>query len=131
MMTEPEILISTAVLAFFSFVPGLVALAIRGGIRSLFGNRRDTPGLPEWGYRALRAQRNTLDNVGPFVLIVVAAQMVGVSNDQTLQGMTLFLWGRIGYLLVYIVGIPYLRTAAFGVSVVGLFDIARETVAAL
>ncbi len=131
MMTEPYLLISTALLAFFSFVPAIVALAIRGGVLSLFGNRGDTPELPEWGNRALRAQRNMLDNVGPFALIVVAAQMVGVSNDQTLHGMTLFFWGRIGHLLVYIVGIPYLRTVAFAVSVGGLFEIARETVAGM
>ena len=131
MMTEPQLLISMALLAFFSFVPAIVALGIRGGVPLLFGNRGDTPELPEWGNRALRAQRNTLDNLGPFVLIVVAAQMVGVSNDQTLQGMNLFLAGRIGYLLVYIVGIPYLRTVAFGVSAVGMFDIARETIAAM
>ena len=69
--------------------------------------------------------------MGPFALIVVAAQMVGVSNDQTLHGMTLFFWGRIGHLLVYIVGIPYLRTVAFAVSLAGMFVIVRETVAGM
>ena len=57
--------------------------------------------------------------------------MVGVSNDQTLLGMTLFFWGRIGHLLVYIVGIPYLRTLAFAVSVGGMFGIARATLAGM
>ena len=45
MMTEPQLLISTALLALFSFVPAIVALAMRGGVRSLFGNRSDTPEL--------------------------------------------------------------------------------------
>ena len=38
----------------------------------------------------------------------------------TLLGAQLFFWGRVAHAIVYIAGIPWLRTAAWGVSVIGL-----------
>lgn len=130
MMTEPQVLVATAILAFVLFVPSLVGLGMRGGILPLFGNRENTPPLPEWANRSIRAQRNMLDNLAPFAVIVVAAQMAGVSDTEMLSGSTQFFWGRVGHAGSYIAGIPYVRTAAFLVSVNGMFSIARAAVAA-
>jgi uncharacterized MAPEG superfamily protein len=35
-------------------------------------------------------------------------------------GAELFFWARIAYAVIYLAGIPWARTAAWGVSVVGL-----------
>ncbi|MBU6247381.1 MAG: MAPEG family protein, partial [Xanthomonadaceae bacterium] len=35
-------------------------------------------------------------------------------------GAQLYLWARVAYLPVYAAGIPYLRSAVWGVSMVGL-----------
>lgn len=69
-----------------------------------------------------------LDTLLPFIAIVLAVQMAGVSNANTQLGAALFFWGRAAHAVIYIAGIPYLRTAAFLVSASGLFRMAREVV---
>jgi uncharacterized MAPEG superfamily protein len=51
---------------------------------------------------------------------VLVAKAAGVRNDMTLLGAQLFFWGRVAHAALYIAGIPWARTAAWGVSVVGL-----------
>jgi uncharacterized MAPEG superfamily protein len=67
--------------------------------------------------RATRALRNYVENLVPFValdLALIATQHAGG------LGATLWIIGRIIYLPVYLAGTPYLRTAAWALSIVGL-----------
>jgi uncharacterized MAPEG superfamily protein len=67
--------------------------------------------------RATRALRNYVENLAPFValdLALIATQHTGG------LGATLWIIGRIIYLPIYLAGIPYLRTAAWALSIVGL-----------
>ena len=67
--------------------------------------------------RATRALHNYVENLGPFVamdLALIATQHTGG------LGATIWIAGRIVYLPIYLVGIKYLRTAAWAVSVIGL-----------
>jgi uncharacterized MAPEG superfamily protein len=50
-------------------------------------------------------------------LIAVVANK---TNSTTLLGAQIFFWGRLAYAVVFIAGIPWLRTAVWTVSVVGL-----------
>ena len=127
-MTTPQLVAATGLLALALVVPPLVALVLRGGWRKALGNREGSPPLPEWANRSARAQRNMVDTLVPFIAILLAAQMAGVSNESTQLGASLFFWGRVAHAGVYIAGIPYVRTLAFLVSVNGLFRIAREVV---
>jgi uncharacterized MAPEG superfamily protein len=43
-----------------------------------------------------------------------------VSNTITLLGAQLFFWGRLAHAILYIAGIPWARTGAWAVSIVGL-----------
>jgi uncharacterized MAPEG superfamily protein len=42
------------------------------------------------------------------------------TNSTTLLGAQLFFWARLAYALVFIAGIPWLRTAIWTVSVIGM-----------
>jgi uncharacterized MAPEG superfamily protein len=46
----------------------------------------------------------------------------------TLLGAQLFFWGRVACAIVYIAGIPWIRTAAWTVSVIGLILIFGQLV---
>ena len=46
----------------------------------------------------------------------------------TLLGAQLFFWGRVGHAVLYIAGIPWARTAAWLVSVIGLLLIFLQLV---
>ena len=68
--------------------------------------------------RAQRAHRNMLENLVLFAILVVA-HIAGISNELTVLGAQLSL-GRLAYSLIYVIGIAWLRTAAFLVSILGL-----------
>ena len=103
----------------------LVLIAVSGatlqvGLPALAGNREGLPNMTGWAGRARRAHFNMLESLILFAVLVLVAQAAGVHNAATLLGAQLFFWGRLAHAIVYIAGIPWLRTAAWGVSVVGL-----------
>lgn len=75
--------------------------------------------------RADRAAANTLENFVLFAALALTAHAAGVDNAEVAQGAKIFLWARVLYLPVYIVGIPYLRTLIWAVGLVGLIMIAK------
>ena len=52
--------------------------------------------------------------------LVLIAVVTNKTNPTTLLGAQLFFWARLAYALVYIAGIPWLRTALWTVSVIGM-----------
>jgi uncharacterized MAPEG superfamily protein len=84
------------------------------------GNRERMPELTPLAGRAQRAAANSLENLVFFAALALVAQAAGLVNDRVLLGAQVFLWARIAFLAVYLVGVPYLRTAIWAVSVVGL-----------
>ena len=112
----------------------LAVVAVSGatlevGLPRLAGNRENMPEMSSWAGRAARAHRNMLENLVLFAILVFAARLVNVSNAMTLLGAQLFFWGRLAHAIIYIAGIPWLRTAAWLVSVIGLLLIFWQLVA--
>ena len=90
------------------------------GLPALAGNHERVPDISGWAGRAVRAHRNMLENLPLFAALVLVAVAAAKTNDMTLLGAQLFFWGRLAYALVYVAGIPWLRTGVWFVSVVGL-----------
>ncbi len=90
------------------------------GLFTLAGNREGMREITGWGGRAARAHRNMLENLVLFAILVIVAVLMDKTNGTTLLGAQLFLWARVAYAVVYVAGIPWLRTAIWGVSVAGL-----------
>ena len=90
------------------------------GLRVLAGNREGMPEIKGWAGRAGRAHRNMLENLVLFAALVLVAVVAGKTNDKTLLGAQIFLWARVAYAAIYVAGIPWLRTGAWAVSIVGL-----------
>ena len=67
--------------------------------------------------RATRALHNYVENLGPFVAMALALIATGHGGG---LGATIWIVARILYLPVYMMGIIYLRTALWGIAVVGL-----------
>jgi len=120
MTTDLLMLVWTAVLSLL--LPSVYAagrLSQPGGVAWGFGNR-DTPlPAPAWTERAVRAHANLIENLPPFIILVVAAHLTGRANDTTALGATIFFWARVAHAIIYTAGIVYLRTAAFAVSLAG------------
>jgi uncharacterized MAPEG superfamily protein len=118
----PELwyLIWSAALTFVLAVIAVSGATLQVGLPTLAGNREGLPDIGGWTGRAQRAHRNMLENLILFAILVFAAKLAGVSNAVTLLGAQLFFWGRIAHAILYIAGIPWARTGAWAVSIVGL-----------
>ena len=63
-----------------------------------------------------------------FAALVLVAQVAGKTNATTALGAQLFFWGRVFYAPVYWIGVPWLRTGVWAVSLVGLVMILAQLV---
>jgi uncharacterized MAPEG superfamily protein len=120
MNTELQYLVASAALTFVLVLIAVIGAIIAVGLPTLAGNRDPAPAVGGWAGRAQRAHHNMLENLVLFAILVLAAHAAGISTGATRLGAALYFWGRVAHAAFYIAGIPWLRTAAFGVSVVGL-----------
>ncbi|HWT96377.1 MAG TPA: MAPEG family protein [Terriglobales bacterium] len=90
------------------------------GFPAVVGNRDKIPALEGLAGRALRAHYNMLENLPLFIALVLVAQVAGRTNSTTALGAELFFYARLIHTVIYLVGIPYLRTLAWALSMVGL-----------
>lgn len=128
MTPELMYLIWSAALTLLLAVIAVSGATLEVGLPRLAGNRENMPEMSSWAGRAARAHRNMLENLVLFAILVFTARIANVSNAMTLLGAQLFFFGRVAHAVIYIAGIPWLRTAAWLVSVVGLLLILLQLV---
>ena len=119
---KPELVLLTCavVLTLAQMVVAATGAMLQVGLPALAGNREGLPEIKGWAGRAARAHRNMLENLVLFAALVLVAVVAGKTNAMTLLGAQIFLYARIAYAAVYIAGLPWVRTAVWGVSVIGL-----------
>ena len=120
MKPEMMLLVWAVLLTVVQAVVAVQGAMMQVGLGTLMGNREGIPEIRGWGGRAARAHRNMLENLVLFAALVLAAVIAGKTNDMTLLGAQIFLYARIAYAVVYIAGLPWIRTAVWAVSIVGL-----------
>ena len=117
--TDLTMLVASATLALFSFMPYFLAYIQHWGIPGIVGNRENLAELPKWAQRTQAAHGNLTENLVHFAALVLVAHVIGASNDITAMGATIFFWARVAYLVIYTAGIPWVRTIAFMAGWVG------------
>jgi uncharacterized MAPEG superfamily protein len=120
MTIELKLLVWSAALAFIQMLVAVAGAFLQVGLPRLAGNREDMAEFPGWAGRAERAHLNMLQNLVLFAILVLAAQVAGKLNPTTALGAQLFFWGRLAYAVIYLAGWPWIRTAVWGLSVIGL-----------
>lgn len=120
MKPEMMLLAWAAALTLVQMLIAATGSAAKVGVMPLFGNREGITVDTGWPGRAHRAHRNMLENLVLFAVLVLVAVISNKTNATTLLGAQLFLWGRVAYAVLYLAGIPYLRTLSWLVSIVGL-----------
>jgi uncharacterized MAPEG superfamily protein len=78
--------------------------------------------------RARRAHLNMIENMVLFTALVLVAAVAGKANAMTAMGALIFFWARLIYAVIYLLGIPWLRTLAWVVSVIGMVMIAWQLI---
>ncbi len=89
----------------------------RRGAKLAFGNRDELPPRSALASRADRAARNMVENLVLFVAVFVAARAAGAEPT---PGAAIFFFARLAYFVVYLAGIPYLRSLLWAVSLGGI-----------
>jgi uncharacterized MAPEG superfamily protein len=119
---KPELMLLawSVLLAFVQMLVAVSGATLQVGLAALAGNREGLPPVTGWAGRAARAHRNMLENLVLFAALVLIAVAAGKTSDTTLLGAQIFFWARLVYALVYLAGIPWLRTGVWSVSVIGL-----------
>ncbi len=130
MTTDLVMLTASAVLCALLFVPYGIAQTLKWGIPVSVGNRDAPPALPDWAERGIRAHRIMLENFPHFAALVLVAHLSGAANQATAVGTSLFFYSRLVHAVVYLAGIPWVRTVAFFGGLVGEGIILGEVVRA-
>lgn len=118
--TDLSLLVWAVALCVVQMLVSVLLALPQVGLPALAGNREGMPALTGMAGRAHRAHHNMLENLALFAALVLVAAVAGRANEMTALGAQLFFWARLAYAVVYLIGIPWLRTGIWTVSVVGL-----------
>jgi uncharacterized MAPEG superfamily protein len=120
MSIDIKMLLWSAALTLLQMLVAVIGAQLQVGLPPLIGNRENLATMVGWAGRAQRAHRNMMESMAVFAILVLVANATGKANATTALGAELFFWSRLVYALIYWIGIPWVRTAAWGVSIVGL-----------
>jgi uncharacterized MAPEG superfamily protein len=119
----------TAMLTAALWIPYVISQVVTNGFLKPPNYTDPTPRpLPLWGKRADRALMNAVEVFGPFAALVVIAHLAGKANAMTALWTMIFFWTRLAHAIVYLLGIPYIRTLLFTVGFVAVAGIFWEVI---
>jgi uncharacterized MAPEG superfamily protein len=123
MTTELKMLGCSILLGFaYIFVASVLSTQQRG-LRWNAGNRDgEAKPLSLFAARAARANTNFLETFGFFAAAVLAVVVSKHNTPHTALAAELYFWARLAYLPVYVIGIPYLRTAIWVIAFWGVLQ---------
>jgi uncharacterized MAPEG superfamily protein len=96
------------------WVPYVVARMMTHGVMRAIG----TPG-PEypvdapWADRARRAHLNAIETLAVFAPLVLVAAVIEISTRVTVLSAQIYVVARLAHYVIYVAGIPVVRTIAF------------------
>lgn len=81
--------------------------------------------------RTARTIANHIEGMLLFVPLALIVERLQLSSTLTVWGAGLYLGGRVAFAPLYLLGAPYLRSAAWGVAVLGIILLAVPVFAAM
>ena len=125
MSTDLKYLALTSILTASLWIPYITCQVMTNGNLTPQNYLDPTPRpVPLWGMRANRAYVNAVESFAPFAALVIVAHLAGKANATTAFLATSFFWLRLAHAVVYLLGIPYLRTVIYTlgfIAVIGIF----------
>ncbi|WP_225764331.1 MAPEG family protein [Stenotrophomonas sp. Marseille-Q4652] len=118
---EIRMLAWTVVLGLVQLLLAAAGMTTQRGVKwnasARDGEARPLAGVPG---RLDRAWRNFLETFPFFAAAVLAVIATGRQGETSALAVQLYFWARVLYVPVYAAGIPYLRSAVWGVSMLGI-----------
>ena len=124
MSIELQYLIFAVFLVLLQMILQATAGLLTNGLMGLAGSRDDEVLTTGIGGRFERAYYNMLETFPVFVALVLIIQVTESWSTTSALAVQLYFWARVGYIPLYIIGIPFLRTLAWFVSMIGIVMLA-------
>ena len=119
MSLELRLLIySVALLIVLVLIQALAGIQAQG-LMPMAGTRDNLPADKTFQARTKRLVANHIEGLMMFAPLVLAAAIMGRMTANTELAARLFFYARVVHALVYMVHIPLVRSAAWGVSMLG------------
>jgi uncharacterized MAPEG superfamily protein len=128
MSLELTLLIWSVGLTFVQMLVAVSGAILQFGLPDLAGNRENMPPATSWAGRAERAHHNMLENLVLFGVLVLVTELTNKNNAMTGFGSELFFWARVIYAVIYVIGLPWLRTGVWVISMIGLILILLQLI---
>lgn len=107
------------------WVPYVVARMTTFGVTRAIGiPGPDYPVDAPWADRARRAHLNAIENLAVFAPLVLASAIIELSTKVTVLSAQIYVVARLAHYIIYVAGIPVLRTIAFLSGACATFAIA-------
>ena len=125
MSYELKWLIYTVLLTGVLWMPYIIDRVVVRGLLPALGNpSSDDKPQSAWAQRAARAHTNAVENLVLVAPVVLAVHALGISTPLTQKAVVAYFFARLAHYVIYIAGIPMLRTLSFVVSLGAVFAIA-------
>jgi uncharacterized MAPEG superfamily protein len=107
----------TVILTGLLWVPYIIDRMMVRGLKKTMDNPspKDKPQSP-WAQRLYFAHTNAVDNLVIFAPLVLILDSLGRSTQTTVIACAVYFWARLAHAIVYALGLPWVRTAAFTVG---------------
>lgn len=127
----------SGLLTILLWTPYILARVFTWGLPTFLNNYPEgfpakQPTSPLWAQRAQRAHLNMVETMPAFIAVVLAAAYFaqtksGISSVVG-QWAMIFFFARLAHAVVYILGIPYLRTPVYLVSWLAVLVIGAQSI---
>lgn len=125
MSYELKWLMYTVLLTGVLWVPYILnRVAVRGLFPAMGNPSAEDKPQSMWAQRAIKAHDNAVENLVLFAPAVLAVHVLGISTTVTKTAVITYFFARLAHYLIYVAGIPVLRTLAFVVGTISIFALA-------
>ena len=120
MTSELTNLVWVSALTAVMWVPYILNTIMVRGLVAAVGYPENPAPLAPWAERLKKAHYNAVENLVVFAALVLVLHVQQVSNETTVLACTVYFWARLVHMIVYALGIPWLRTLAFAAGWLGI-----------
>ena len=107
----------TVILTGLMWVPYIIdRIMVRGVMGAMANPSRKDKAQSPWAVRLYFAHSNAVENLVIFAALVMILDSLGHSTQSTAIACAVYFWARLAHVVVYVMGIPVLRTLAFAVG---------------
>jgi len=122
----------TCVMTGLMWLPYIVnRLWEQGFAQALYDPNGHTETRVNWAERMMRAHNNAVENLVVFAPLVISVVLVGAGNGTTVLACEAYFVARLVHFVVFTLGLPYVRIAAFAAGVVAMLVLFVELLQAM